>query len=164
VLHTFFSLQSKDLNDACYDLQKQESWKQIEETLLRLGDTEQQIGLINSFLQGIFISRQAQLDYIVRDAVQMILESRAQISVRELSAALFVTPRTFERRFLKEVGLTARDFIQITKFQQSLEQLATKDYTKLTDIVYTNGFTDQSHFIKVFKAFTGQTPGRFMRD
>ena len=42
-----------------------------------------------------------------------------------------------------------------------IERVAGKDYTTLTDIVYENGFADQSHFIKVFKAFTGKTPKAF---
>jgi AraC-like DNA-binding protein len=59
------------------------------------------------------------------------------------------------------VGVTAKQFAKIIQFQQSLEQITVKDYSKLTDIVYANGFADQSHFIKVFKAFTGKTPLAF---
>ena len=33
------------------------------------------------------------------------------------------------------VGVSVKDFIPITKFQQSFEQLSTKDYEKLSDIV-----------------------------
>jgi len=59
------------------------------------------------------------------------------------------------------VGVTAKQFAKIIQFQQSLEQITVKDYSKLTDIVYANGFADHSHFIKVFKAFTGKTPLAF---
>jgi len=42
-----------------------------------------------------------------------------------------------------------------------MEQLTQKNFTKLTDIVYKNGYADQSHFVKVFKSFTGKTPKAF---
>jgi AraC-like DNA-binding protein len=66
-----------------------------------------------------------------------------------------------ERRFLSETGLSPKQFAKIIQFQNSLTQLSVKDYTSLTDVVYQNGFSDQSHFIKVFKAFTGKTPKAF---
>jgi AraC-like DNA-binding protein len=31
-------------------------------------------------------------------------------------------------------------------------------------VVYQNGYADQSHFIRVFKSFTGKTPGQFTRE
>ena len=35
------------------------------------------------------------------------------------------------------------------------------NHLSLSEIAYLAGFTDQSHFIKVFKAFTGKTPKAF---
>jgi len=75
---------------------------------------------------------------------------------------LHLNERTFERRFVAAVGISAKQFSRIIQFQQSLEQLTVKDYTKLSDIVYSNGFADQSHFIRVFKAFTGKSPKKFV--
>jgi len=51
----------------------------------------------------------------------------------------------------------------IIQFQNSLTQLTIKDYTILTDVVYNNGYADQSHFIRVFKSFTGKTPKNFAK-
>jgi AraC-like DNA-binding protein len=163
VLHNFFDVRTRDLNDNCYELQNMEHWQKVEEQLLVNTGTEEQIAIIMAFLHGLFLSKKQQLDYVVKEALQMILDSKAKMAVSELSNRLHITPRTLERRFLKEVGIPAKDFIQITRFQQSLAQLTVKDYSKLSDIVYTNGFADQSHFIRVFKAFTGKTPTRFIK-
>ncbi|WP_373564673.1 helix-turn-helix domain-containing protein [Sphingobacterium sp. E70] len=69
--------------------------------------------------------------------------------------------RTLERRFLRETGISAKQFAKIVQFQSSLTQLTTNDFREISEIVYTNGFSDQSHFIRVFKAFTGVTPHTF---
>ena len=83
--------------------------------------------------------------------------------MKKYQSELKLNERTLERRFLNEVGLSPKQFSKIIQFQLSLEQLTLKDFTKLTDIVYENGFADQSHFIKVFKAFTGKTPKTFKK-
>ena len=163
VLRSFFGINVSDLNNKCFDLLSLTSWADIEPLLFATHDTKQQIRILMSYLRELFASKKEQLDSIVMEALQIILNSKAQIAVAELSNRLHVTLRTFERRFLKEVGISAKDFMQITRFQQSLEQLTEKDYTTLSDIVYANGYSDQSHFIRVVKAFTGKTPKCFVQ-
>ncbi len=161
VLNGFFDVDSRMLNDNCYDMQQLEAWKPYEVDLISEPDTAKQTRIIQRYLLSVFNDRRQHLDMAVRKGIKLILDRKAQISVKEVCEQVHLTIRTFERRFIKEVGVSARDFIQITKFQQSLEQLTHKRYNKLNDIVFSNGFADQSHFIRVFKAFTGKTPKRF---
>jgi AraC-like DNA-binding protein len=44
-----------------------------------------------------------------------------------------------------------------------MEKIRTGEYTKLSDIAFDMGFADQSHFIRSFKRFTGESPGRFLK-
>lgn len=163
VLKTFFNITAKDINDDCYNLQQVKGWETIEVLLLKESHVETQIEIISNFLLNIFTLKKEELDLTIRQSLQIIFESKAQVNIKQLCAELNITTRTFERRFLNEVGITAKQFLQITKFQQSFEQLTLKEFTKLTDVVYNNGFSDQSHFIRVFKAFTGTTPKSFIR-
>ena len=163
VLKSFFNVLPQNLNDNCYDL------KQLGDDavtinigkIVKSSNTTYRIGIISALLHSIFLEKQKQLDYTISKAIQKIISQKGLIIIKELSTGLHLTERTFERRFLIAVGVTAKQFAKIIQFQQSLEQLTVKDYTKLTDIVYANGFADQSHFIKVFKAFTGKTPSKF---
>ena len=103
------------------------------------------------------------LDLTIREAIQLVIDHNGQLSISDLCIELEINERTLERRFLSEVGISAKQFSKMIQFQLSLEQLKEKEYDKLTDIVYENGFADQSHFIKVFKAFTGKTPKAFIK-
>lgn len=161
VLNSFFNLQAKDLNDGCYDLQAFESGKTLVQQLSKNTTVKKKVELLSDFLSGIFLEKRAKLDLQIRQVIHMIIESKGQKTITELCEQLHLTERTLERRFLKEVGISAKQFSGIIQFRGSMEQLSAKNYTKLSDVVYKNGYADQSHFIKVFKAFTGKTPKAF---
>lgn len=162
VLKSFFNITAKDINDYCYDLTLLEGNGLLLKDLFKEKNTEQRIELLADYLLDIFRLKKDNLDFVIKQAIQLILENNGHSNVSDICGQLPLTQRTFERRFLKEVGVSPKQFSTIIQFQQSLEQLTMKEFSKLTDIVYSNGFSDQSHFIRVFKAFTGKTPKRFL--
>jgi AraC-like DNA-binding protein len=165
VFKRFFNVNPKDLNDNCYNLETagNAAVTGIIDQLKHIAGIQERVAIISSFLLSNFQTKKESLDFTVRQAIQIILDNRGKVSISSLPAMLHVTARTLERRFSDEVGVTLKQFSTIIQFQLSLEQLSVKDYSKLSDIVYENGFADQSHFIKVFKAFTGRTPKVFQQ-
>jgi AraC-like DNA-binding protein len=163
VLKSFFDVDPQDLNDNCYDLDQlannlgTDTLKQLNQN----PEVEKRTEIISKLLHSLFLNKQEELDLAIAHAIQKIIRKKGQVIISDLYTELHLTQRTFERRFSRSVGVTAKQFSKMIQFQRSLEQLTVKDYTKLTDIVYANGFADQSHFIKVFKAFTGKTPLAF---
>jgi AraC-like DNA-binding protein len=71
--------------------------------------------------------------------------------------------RRLERLYKKYVGVSANTFITLNRFQASLNQLLSKDFAKLSDVAYDNGYFDQMHFIRDFKRFAGSTPKGFVQ-
>ena len=76
---------------------------------------------------------------------------------------LNLSTRTFQRIFKKYVGVTPNQYRRICQFQFSFAQLRAKQFNKLTDVAYDNGFADQSHFIRSFREFTQITPQDYIR-
>jgi AraC-like DNA-binding protein len=161
VLKSFFNITAKDFNDNCYDLLQVENGINVVKELQNNCHTEARIEIISNFLVEKFIAKKETLDLQIRDAIQMIIDDKGQTIIGEISGKVSMTERTFERRFLKEVGILPKQFSKIIQFQESLQQLTLKEYSKLNDLVYGNGFADQSHFIRIFKTFTGKTPKEF---
>ncbi len=163
VLRQFFGVNPKDINDDCYDLA---AIPEVSEMIIELQSQphfEQRIAIISHFLAERFIEKKERLDFTVRDAIQLILGSNGLLPIGALCHTVGLNERTLERKFVNEVGVSPKQFSRIIQFQQSFEQLTGQDFKKLTDVVYENGFADQSHFIKVIKAFTGKTPKHFSR-
>ena len=164
VLRAFWEIIPESINDSCYYLDNtlEVNIAEFTNQLLATNSLDQRIENIIHLLFQYFIQKKNKLDLSVRKAIQYIIDSKGQISIKEIATRLEINIRTLERRFLKETGISAKQFANISQFQATLHQLTTKDYVKLTDIVYENGFSDQSHFIRVFKAFTGKTPKKFV--
>ena len=100
---------------------------------------------------------------IIKYATDQIMFDPGTEILSEMLNKLDLNERTFQRIFKKYVGVTPNQYRRICQFQLSFTQLRSKDFNKLTDIAYDNGFADQSHFIRSFKEFTQITPNDYLK-
>jgi len=159
-------IDPRELNDECYDLMQlphiaNDSYKV---RLLKSHRLDQQIDIITEVIEKLIAVNEISEDDRIKQAIQKIIESNGTIKIKNLKDELFITERTLERNFLSETGLTPKQFAKIIQFQSSLDKLSKDRYNKLTHIGIDSGFTDQSHFIRVFKKYTGQTPSYFLKN
>lgn len=149
-------------------------------TMTKLTDT---VGPITSHLPNLKVSNvsrdsfqefidffEAQLTPLVSDrpdictqAVELVIGRNGMIGVSELAKTLGVSERQMERRFKREVGLTPKFFSRIVRLSYIFKQVEQGDYS-WAKLAYQAGFTDQSHFIKNFKEFTGEDPTKYRFD
>ena len=153
------NINPSEINDACYDLKEVENID-TEGTIdqLEAADTLDQVKLISNYLLQLIQNTSINPDNSIKLAVSTIIKSKGLIQIKDLREQLFITERTFERKFNKEIGVTPKQFAKIIQFSFSLNHLQESDYTNLTNIAYENGFADQSHFIRSFKRYAGGTP------
>ncbi len=163
VLESFFGVDPRTLNDGCYDLTQLQHYSiaNVLTALHAANGFEGWTQTITAFLNRVFLSKQAGLDDVIRQAILLIVQGKGQHTIMQLREALCISERTFERRFLAQVGITPKQFSKIIQFDNSLTGIRDNHFEKLSDVVYNNGYADQSHFIRVFKAFTGITPSQF---
>jgi AraC-like DNA-binding protein len=115
-----------------------------------------------SILNRYFYTLSSAYNYGPADrAVELILSARGVISVSELCAALYVSERQLERIFRQYIGLSPKYYCRIIQFNYIFQCIQNKDSTWM-DIVHDAGYYDQSHFIRNFKAFTGEEPSSYV--
>lgn len=155
----------KILNDDCYDLRlvKNVDTQQTIEKLDRLDDWDKVIEVLAEYFNELLKNASTNPDYRAKLAINLILKANGTMSIRELREKLGVTERTLERNFIKEVGVTAKQFSKIIQFSSTLQQMTETDYVNLTEVGYDNFFADQSHFIRSFKRYTGKTPKEYLQ-
>ena len=156
-------INPKEINDGCFDLSTLKRGDPIHviSEIQKAGGIDSQIQIVTEFLIGLSGKSNDTANNKIRQAIHQILKSNGRASVKEIRSTLFITERTFERQFTNQVGIGPKQFAKIIRFQNSLLEINDQDLDKLTDVVYNNGFADQSHFIKTVKEYTGKTPKQF---
>ena len=155
----------KVLNDDCYDLRLVENINTDEtlEKLYQTKDNNSVLELMAGYFHELLQEASVNPDYRIKLAINLILKTSGTVSIKELRERLAVAERTLERQFVKEIGVTPKQFAKIIQFSFSMKQLTEADYVNLTDVSYDSGFADQSHFIRSFKRYTGKTPKEFQQ-
>ncbi|HEY5823639.1 MAG TPA: AraC family transcriptional regulator [Cyclobacteriaceae bacterium] len=162
---TLLGINPRQLNDDCFDMRLLANVN-VEKTIGVLKNTRHfptQKRFVSSFLLSLIEKSTIHPDQRVQLAITLILNSKGKISLKELREKLHVTERTLERQFVEQTGIAPKQFIKIIQFNTSLRQLSEEEYSKLSDIAYENEYADQSHFIRMFKKFTGKTPLEFQK-
>jgi AraC-like DNA-binding protein len=94
----------------------------------------------------------ATIDERKRRLFDLIYASNGEMSVKELSEKVFWSSRQINRYFTRQFGLSLKAYCNILRFRKSLEHIAKgKLFPELN-------FTDQNHFIKEIKKFSGVVP------
>ncbi|MFN0290740.1 helix-turn-helix domain-containing protein [Pedobacter helvus] len=129
----------------------------IEEKLQRANTDEARISMVEKFLLNEM--KVTAQDQLVIAAVKLIYETKGSLRIKQLNEKLAISQSPFEKRFRKLVGISPKKFSSIVRFHQVLQEL---DSAKsFAEICYENNYFDQSHLIKDFKQFTGETPENF---
>lgn len=66
-------------------------------------------------------------------------------------------------QFKRFVGLNPKGFHRILRFNEILKQIQNKEMIQWSQVAYSCGYSDQSHFIKEFKLFSGFNPQEFIQ-
>ncbi len=156
----------KKLNGECYDLLQLDhiDVETYRRALINSSDLDEQVKIISDLMLELIQSNKVNHDDRIQQAIAIIIKHKGQVTIKMIREQLFLTERTFERNFLSQIGLTPKQFAKIIQFQSSLHQLTKANFDKLIEIGIDSGFADQSHFIRAFKKYTGQTPSYYMKE
>lgn len=94
-------------------------------------------------------------------AVLEILEDPAVTSLAELERQSALTPRSLQRLLDRFVGVTPKRMLMRARVTDAVARIDAGDERHLVDIAHELGWFDQSHFIRDFRAITGQTPSAY---
>lgn len=122
-------------------------------------DHDQWINTCNdTFFQ--LLKQQAGDGQVVDEAIDLILARNGMVAISDIRERISIGERQLERLFKKHVGLTPKYFARIIRFS-TIFRLIEKGDSGWAGLAYESGFYDQSHFIRNFKAFTGEDPSQY---
>jgi hypothetical protein len=94
----------------------------------------------------------------LKEMIQDQLDTNMTLSLQQVSDELEINPAYLSREFSKYFeNLSFGEYIRKLRIEKAM-QLMHSTNCSLTEIAYLTGFSDQSHFTRIFKKQTGQTP------
>lgn len=97
----------------------------------------------------------------IKNLKSMILYSKSNISVSEMSAYAGFSERSVNRSFTKYYGFGPKDYCKYIRFQYALNEIFTNPDRQNSEFIQNIGYADQAHFQREFKSFMGITPKQF---
>ncbi|RYF24708.1 MAG: helix-turn-helix domain-containing protein [Flavobacteriales bacterium] len=99
----------------------------------------------------------------LREMIQDQMDTNMSITLRQASDELEINPAYLSREFSKYFdNLSFGDYIRKMRIDKAIVLLETTSYP-LTEIAYLTGFSDQSHFTRIFKKQTGESPSAYRK-
>jgi len=100
-----------------------------------------------------------ELKHIIQDQI----DTNLALSLKEIAKNLDIHPSYLSREFSKYFeNLSFGDYIRKLRIEKAIQLLKHPQYS-LTEIAYLTGFSDQSHFTRIFKLQTGKNPSTFRK-
>jgi hypothetical protein len=100
----------------------------------------------------------------LREMIQDQQDTHMSLSLQQASAELEINPAYLSREFSKYFdNLSFGEYMRKMRIEKAIGLIGTTNYS-LTEIAYLTGFSDQSHFNRIFKKQTGQSPSAFKKN
>lgn len=100
----------------------------------------------------------------VKELSEMIQDQvDTNITLKQFSKDANINPSYLSREFAKYFdNLSFGEYLRKMRIEKAIDYLNTSSFS-LTKIAYLTGFSDQSHFSRIFKKHTGQNPSAYRK-
>lgn len=94
----------------------------------------------------------------------MILENPQGFNLEKTASQACLSHRQFEKRFVRQIGITPKLFSRICRFYQAYELKENQPALDWLSIAVQTGYSDYQHLVKDFKEFAGTPPNIFIQE
>ncbi len=99
----------------------------------------------------------------LKNIIQDQVDTQFTFDLKKISKDLAINPSYLSREFSKYFeDLNFGEYIRKIRIDKAIELIKNSNYS-LTEIAYLTGFSDQSHFTRIFKQSTGNNPSAFRK-
>ena len=157
--YQLFKIPSSEFTDKNFD--GSDVWNSemslMHEQLMNAGDTKQRMELLERWIKAI-ISKRDVRDALVWKKLTPAL-TYTSLSLQDyLAAAMGYSHKHVIHLFKEKCGLAPKMIQRVFRFNRVLIKALQQSSMNWTSLSHEGGYTDQSHFIRDFKQFTGFTP------
>ncbi|QSW89431.1 chromate resistance protein [Flavobacterium endoglycinae] len=100
----------------------------------------------------------------LKEIIQDQIDTQFNFDLKKISNDLELNPSYLSREFSKYFeDLNFGEYVRKLRIEKAINLIQNSDLT-LTEIAYMTGFSDQSHFTRIFKLHTGKNPSSYRKN
>ena len=104
------------------------------------------------------LGRASPTDDVIVRAVDRLLGADVPIAVADIAAELGLSSRHLHRRFVTDVGVSPKRLERLARFARAWRQAVMGPPLTWADLALANGYADQAHLVREFRAFGASPP------
>lgn len=164
-INRFFKLPFEEIyiNPIRFNRLMEYEFLELEEKLFSSVTFSERIMIIEDYLKKQLGKNEYNINDNLLNAVEMILKMKGNLKLEDISNETSKSSRYIRKLFDESLGISPKKFIRIVRFQNTYKMLLEANNYRHIDLAMENGYYDQAHFIKEFRGFIGETPGRIQR-
>lgn len=155
----FFPCQISELVNRCViidDLLRGNQSEIIHRVRYDCKTTVERIDLLDQyFLRHLDKKRK---DNSIAAAVNIIEAYKGQVNIEYVAKSIGLSPRQLERKFKERVGISPKQLCRSLRFKNMLKHINVSSNVSWATTAVSCGYYDQSHMIREFKYYTGESP------
>ncbi len=116
---------------------------------------------INYLIGELIHSMENKDDYVIQKAKEYIHNNyQDNLTLNDVATHVFLSENYFSTLFSQKTGTTFRNYLRGFRIEKAKELLTTTNL-RIYEVAQQTGYTEHSHFVRAFKALTGQSPGDY---
>jgi len=128
---------------------------QLREKIFNLSSGMEIAACLNQFFCDKLSTRKDRMNNM--DVIASYVNSKkGNINIDWLMTQANMSVKTLERQFHEKIGFSPKSYSRIVRFSSAMKML--RQNKGVFDVIEDCGYTDQAHFIKEVRVFTGRTP------
>lgn len=135
--------------------------RELEEGLHKSANDHQVLSTIENFLSKSIIEK--RFDTRLLHTMNLIY-SKKIYNVKDLSDSVNLSSVALRKNFHKGIGWSPKMVAKILRFNRVIKSHNPNEQVDYQDLIYQNGYFDQSHLIREFKEIIGLTPSKYFEN
>ncbi len=161
----FINLSMSEIGDTF--LSAEEIWgkrvSKLEEDLINATSMKARVGLLDGWLFELYslnYKTDTDMDYVANK----IYYGYKDLRINSLAEELGISKRHLERKFIASIGVSPKALQMNSRFVSVLKHLLLHRKKDYLSYAMDEGYYDQSHFIKDFNYYVGESPTLFLQE
>lgn len=161
-LHNFFGIRMSTLvnNRMPLELLLLDKAEMLWNKIKTESEDKARVRILEEFILSYLPNAKARLS-VIDEGVELIDKHNGTISVEAVADQLKISRRYLEKHFLMKVGVSPKFYSRIKRFSILSNKIAHTNKIDWQDLVFENGFHDQSHLVKEFMEFNQMNPSDY---